>query len=123
MSAFERWLNRLKKSYRKSQNFRLYEKYPKNKLNIFDEFNQNKNKLYEKYKHDDQLKVINKKKSWSLDISRIENNMKRRTPNEYEQNKIDFDDKTPVYNGDVSDFYGKEVKMKRFFYNKRKSII
>ncbi len=124
MNLFKKLTGKIKQvTGQDDQEICIYEESPRYKVALYDSFNQSKEKFYQEYQSDQQLSTINKKRRWNLDVTRIENNMKNLNPNEYTKNKSDFLNGSPIYNGDCSNFYGKDVKMKRVFYNKRKNII
>jgi hypothetical protein len=119
-NLFKRW--RRQSEYRQ-YDLCVYEQVPTIKIATYDGQLIDEKVLKKDFQGDDQISFIEKQQRNQLEIFSMKMKMRRFNPNEYDQNKFYFDKGAAIHAGDVTDFYGKTTKMKRFFYNKRKNIV
>lgn len=117
---FKKWF---KKNRYRQETVCIYEEVPRVKIAVYDGFKVSEDKFIRDFSQDDQAKIIEREKKYQLNIFRIKTNMRRLNPNEYNKQKYYFDQGSVIHAGEVTEFYGKSTKMKRFFYNKRKNIV
>ena len=119
-----KWLiNFFKKNKYRQYDVCIYEESPKVKIAVYDGYCVDKDKFISDFSQDVQMMGIKKEQRKQLNVFQIKSNMRRLHPNEYSRQKHLFENGSIIHAGDVSDFYGKSTKMKRFFYNKRKNIV